>query len=173
LELSVGTGGLTQAFVDNGVWATAHLALRLERRWRVGLVGGLGTQSTRIADVRTLGTGQAWAVPFAVELEGGACTSWAVELCGSAVAGVRGARGGGAPPLFRVKSDTWIASPDLGVAARAQWRPWHGFFVAAEATLAFPLVQDALQVEGVDHPDLGLQRFDLRASLQLGWSWPF
>ncbi len=178
LELSAGGGFLTQAFVDTGAFATADLTLRLNHRWRVGLLGGFASAATRDVTVNTLGPGTAYAVPFVVDAQGGICGTLGIELCGAAVAGIRGIHGGGSGALFHEQPDVWTVSPNLGALVRAQWRPWRGFFIALEAWAAFPLFRQPLIVEGpassssgFGYQVFGVQVIDITASLQLGWSW--
>jgi hypothetical protein len=174
LELSAG-GGALGAFgpsaTDGGAFATAHAALRLGSLFRVGLLGGFANAATRDATVNGASRGTAWAVPFVVAAEAGACGPWPVELCAAAVAGVRGARGSAFGDRIFHKSEQWLVRPDLGLLARAQWRPWRGFFVALEAWAAFPLGGGSLEVDGIPSASIGLPVADVTGTLQLGWSW--
>jgi hypothetical protein len=174
LELSAGGGALGafgQSATDGGAFATAHAALHLGALLRVGLLGGFSTAVTRAATVGTVTRGTAWAVPFVVAAQAGACGPWAVELCGAAVAGIRGARGGASGDRIFQTQDAWLVRPDVGLLARAQWRPWRGFFVALEAWAAFPLGGGEFKVDGIPSASIVLPVVDVTGSLQLGWTW--
>jgi hypothetical protein len=179
IDLSVGAGGVasTSGVVatsgDAGPFFTAHAALKLGSRFRVGLLGGVATSNHHdIAVIDAAGgvrRGTLETTPFVVAAEGGACANFPVELCASGFAGLRGARGVTylSSRLFPLP-DAYVIAPDLGVLARAQWRPWRGLFLALEIWAAFPLPTTTFNVD--QFAVARLPTLDVTGSLQLGWS---
>jgi hypothetical protein len=171
IDVSAGAGALISS--DTAAFFTAHAALKLGSRFRVGLLGGLATSSVQdIAVIDVLGgvrSGTLQTTPFVVAAEGGACTDFFIELCASGFAGIRGARGVTSSVNRLIPAtDAYLLEPDLGVLARAQWRPWRGFFLALEIWGAFPVNNDGFKVDSF--VVARLPTFDFTGSLQVGWS---
>jgi hypothetical protein len=176
IELSAGAGGVAQTFSvgppDFETWFAAHLAAHLGSRFRAGLLAGFGTTTARALGVAGHEHDTVSGTPFAIVAEGGACTLTRVELCGSAVVGVRGSYGvvSATDTLYK-KTDAWLVRPDVGLLARARYRLPFGLFIAAEAWAAFPLGGGAFVVQGITSASVPLPVVDITGSLQLGWSW--
>jgi hypothetical protein len=179
IELSAGAGALARAFsvgtTDLGAWFAAHAGARLGSRFRAGLLAGFSTVTTRELTANGIPRGTLSGVPFAILAEGGVCGTLGIELCGSAVAGIRGehgyASGNPSGPGIYQTGDAWLIRTDLGVLARAQWRSSLGLFVVGEVWAAFPLGGGAFTVEGITSASTPLPLLDVTASLQVGWSW--
>jgi hypothetical protein len=177
IDVSAGAGAFVST--DAAAFFTAHAALKLGSRFRVGLLGGVATSTghtivgamptgTTTARVGTLST-----TPFVLAAEGGACANLPVELCASAVVGIRGARGAVSfGPTLYPNADVNLVEPDLGALVRAQWRPWRGLFLALEIWAAFPVGGGTFTVDsGVNAKTVGgFPTLDVTGSLQLGWS---
>jgi hypothetical protein len=176
IDLSVGGGALIPTSGDVAAFFTAHAALKLGSRFRVGLLGGVATSRTRpvaIVDATggVRGGSNLESTPFVVAAEGGACANFPVELCASGFAGIRGAHGVFSPSSLLFASsapDAYIVEPDLGVLASAQWRPWRGFFLALEIGATFPIGGNSFNVDKFAFARL--PTLDVTGSLQLGWS---
>jgi len=175
VELSAGVGGVAQTFTvgapDYETWFAAHLAAHLGSRFRAGLLAGFGTTTTRTLGVAGHQSDSVSGTPFVIAAEGGACSLTRLELCGSAVAGVRAAHGTVSSSTLYHPSDAWLARPDVGLLARARYRFSFGLFIAAEAWAAFPLGDGSFFVQGITSASVPLPLVDLSASLQVGWSW--
>jgi hypothetical protein len=176
IDISAGAGALTQAFFGNsdspmtGVWVTGHASVRLGSLARAGVLAGASTATTRAAVLNAMLRGTAQSIPFTAAAEGGVCTTLGVELCASALAGVRGARGTSSGPLIYQKGDVYLVRPEVGLLGRAKWSLKAGFFLAAEAWAAFPLGGGALEVEKIPSATLPLPLLDFTAALLAGWS---
>ncbi len=171
LEAFVGGGVVTPAYsTPVGPTLSAELALVLDRRLRLGLVGLFDFGgSTNLVDDQNRVRGAFTTRGGAALVHGGWCFNWPVRACGGLVIGAHLDEGRTSGAFVFQSTVARTAAFTFGPSIQIAWLP-NAFHLAFEATLLITPAPSTFQVTGLTPSSLSLPAFQgvFRLSIGLG-----